>query len=158
MAPPPPTAQPVPHQQQLEPTSLSLPPPPTGQNIAPSGAFPGSLTPGWNDPPPVSADALANNASSRRPRLDLRKRVAHPLDGQPGYVASPADIASTRPVAMVPPVRQIPYPDPNCGAGASSDVGGPGAGLTNVRLPPLAQDVGVDPSRVPVARILPRQK
>ncbi|XP_020808423.1 formin-2 [Drosophila serrata] len=157
MAPPPLTAQPVPHQQHLEQTSLPLPPPPTGQNIAPSGAFPGSLTPGWNDPPPVSAESLANNANSRRPRLDLRKRVAHPLDGQPGYVAPPADIASPRPVAMVPPVRQMPYPDPNCVAGASSDAGGPGAGLANVRLPPLAQDVGADPSRVPVARILPWQ-
>ncbi|KAH8288134.1 hypothetical protein KR054_003274 [Drosophila jambulina] len=160
MAPPPPTAQAVPQQQQhlVQPSLPLPPPPPTGQNIAPSGAFPGSLTPGWNDPPPVSADALASNANSRRPRLDLRKRVAHPLDGQPGYVAPPADIASTRPVAMVPPQRQMPYPDPNGGAGAAADAGGPGAGLANVRLPPLAQDVGVDPSRVPVARITPRQK
>ncbi|KAH8343251.1 steroid receptor RNA activator 1 [Drosophila kikkawai] len=158
MTPPPTTAQNVPQPQQFENTSLPPPPPPpTGQNIAPSGAFPGSLTPGWNDPPPVSADAFTSNAGSRRPRLDLRKRVAHPLDGQPGYVAAPAEIASPRPVAMVPPQRQMPYPDAKGGSGAAADAG-PGAGLANMRLPPLAQDISVDPSRVPVARVTPRQK
>ncbi|KAH8418937.1 hypothetical protein KR222_005732, partial [Zaprionus bogoriensis] len=81
------------------------PPPPSGQSIAPTGAFPGkppphthtpvnlyapaltpsppplalpgSLTPGWNDPPPVHGDVTSSN---RRPRLDLRKRVAHPMN------------------------------------------------------------------------------
>ncbi|EDW07704.1 basic salivary proline-rich protein 1 [Drosophila mojavensis] len=64
------------------PPAQQQPPPPMGQTIAPSGAFPGSLTPGWNDPPPVSGDS-----GNRRPRLDLRKRVAYPMngpgDGQP---------------------------------------------------------------------------
>ncbi|XP_023179992.1 basic salivary proline-rich protein 2 [Drosophila hydei] len=69
MTPPPPT------QQQ--------PPPPMGQSIAPSGAFPGSLTPGWNDPPPVSGDT-----ANRRPRLDLRKRVAYPMNGTDGQPQS----------------------------------------------------------------------
>ncbi|KAH8387652.1 hypothetical protein KR093_008547 [Drosophila rubida] len=90
--PPPPTA-----------TQPLQPPPPVGQNIAPTGAFPGkstntlrkqhtprmtfdfsisigSLTPGWNDPPPISADAV------RRPRLDLRKRVAHPMNEPPSQL------------------------------------------------------------------------
>ncbi|KAH8411509.1 hypothetical protein KR215_005740 [Drosophila sulfurigaster] len=71
-APHPPTGT----QQPLQP------PPPMGQNIAPTGAFPGSLTPGWNDPPPISAEA-ASNLNSRRPRLDLRKRVAYPMDQPP---------------------------------------------------------------------------
>ncbi|XP_030569116.1 steroid receptor RNA activator 1 [Drosophila novamexicana] len=70
--PPPPTTATQPQQQ---------PPPPMGQSIAPSGAFPGSLTPGWNDPPPVSADAGTASAGNRRPRLDLRKRVAYPMNG-----------------------------------------------------------------------------
>ncbi|KAH8300899.1 hypothetical protein KR044_003689 [Drosophila immigrans] len=89
--PPPPTA-----------TQPLQPPPPMGQNIAPTGAFPGipkktdhttyddieflislgSLTPGWNDPPPISGD-VASNPSARRPRLDLRKRVAYPMNEPP---------------------------------------------------------------------------
>ncbi|ALC49093.1 CG2147, partial [Drosophila busckii] len=40
--------------------------------------FLGSLTPGWNDPPPVATGA---SSSVQRPRLDLRKRVAYPMDG-----------------------------------------------------------------------------
>ncbi|KAH8281338.1 hypothetical protein KR018_010112, partial [Drosophila ironensis] len=74
-------------QQEPQQPKSHLPPPPTGQNIAPVGAFPGSLTPGWNDPPPLSDNSRSCKVDMRsRPRLDLRKRVAHPLDGQPGQV------------------------------------------------------------------------
>ncbi|KAI8035184.1 circumsporozoite protein [Drosophila gunungcola] len=162
MAPPPPP--PTSNQQPPPQQTAAPPPPPTGQNIAPSGAFPGSLTPGWNDPPPISADALTNNANNRRPRLDLRKRVAHPLDGlsglSGGLVAPLTEAtASPRPVAMVPPQRQIPCPDPNSTAGGTADAGGFGGSNANpMRLPPLAQAIGIDPSKVPVAMVPPRQK
>ncbi|XP_016994733.2 protein SCAR [Drosophila takahashii] len=162
MAPPPPPLSTT----NLNPQQLTAapPPPPTGQNIAPSGAFPGSLTPGWNDPPPLSADALTSNANNRRPRLDLRKRVAHPLDGKSsGGPPPPLDAGSPRPVAMVPPQRQIPQPDPQLGgpadAGGFAGGGGGGIGGPNaVRLPPLAQAIGIDPAKVPVAMVPPRQK
>uniref|UniRef100_A0A6P4F0N2 WAS/WASL-interacting protein family member 1 n=1 Tax=Drosophila rhopaloa TaxID=1041015 RepID=A0A6P4F0N2_DRORH len=159
MAPPPPPLSSNHH--QLLQQAAAPPPPPTGQNIAPSGAFPGSLTPGWNDPPPISADAVSSNANNRRPRLDLRKRVAHPLDGQSGGLLAPlTDAASPRPVAMVPPQRQIPYPDPYSTAGGAADAGGFGVGpnANTMRLPPLAQAIGIDPSKVPVAMVPPRQK
>ncbi|KAH8367746.1 hypothetical protein KR084_002194 [Drosophila pseudotakahashii] len=164
MAPPPP---PLPTTDLNQPQLTSAPPPPpTGQTIAPSGAFPGSLTPGWNDPPPVSADALTSNANNRRPRLDLRKRVAHPLDGKSpaglmGLGSPPPDAGSPRPVAMVPPHRQIPQPDPNNPPDGTADPGGFGGGdgVPNaIRLPPLAQAIGIDPSKVPVAMVPPRQK
>ncbi|EDV46844.1 formin-like protein 14 [Drosophila erecta] len=153
------------HQQM----ATAPPPPPTGQIIAPSGAFPGSLTPGWNDPPPVSAESLSCNANNRRPRLDLRKRVAHPLDGKSSSaplgqpqppIPTAYDAFAPRPVAMVTPQRQTPYPDPNNPPAGGTDAGGFGAGAnTNaVRLPPLAQSIIIDPSRVPVAMVPPRQK
>ncbi|EDW00233.1 putative proline-rich receptor-like protein kinase PERK6 [Drosophila grimshawi] len=76
MTPPPP----LPPADATKPQQQQ-PPPPMGQTIAPTGAFPGSLTPGWNDPPPISSTDGTSNASNRRPRLDLRKRVAHPMNG-----------------------------------------------------------------------------
>ncbi|KAL7744488.1 hypothetical protein ACLKA6_001859 [Drosophila palustris] len=76
------TPSPPPANQPLQP------PPPMGQNIAPTGAFPGSLTPGWNDPPPIHVDG-ATNSSNRRPRLDLRKRVAYPMNGNENSVQPP---------------------------------------------------------------------
>ncbi|XP_017056227.1 WAS/WASL-interacting protein family member 1 [Drosophila ficusphila] len=158
--PPPPTPATGNFHQQLHQQPSAIPPPPTGQNIAPSGAFPGSLTPGWNDPPPVSADALTSNANNRRPRLDLRKRVAHPLDGKSGQGPPSLDASSPRPVAMVPPQRQLPYPDPHNMAGGAADAGtfGGAANANAMRLPPLAQAIGIDPSKVPVAMVPPRQK
>eukprot|EP00099_Drosophila_melanogaster_P016690 NP_572465.1 uncharacterized protein Dmel_CG2147 [Drosophila melanogaster] len=143
------------------------PPPPTGQIIAPSGAFPGSLTPGWNDPPPISADSQSCKLNNSRPRLDLRKRVAHPLDGKSSSVQlvqpqlsipTAQDSISPRPVALVTPQRQIPYPDPNNPPAGGADVGGFGAGpnANAVRLPPLAHSISIDPSRV--AKVPPRTK
>ncbi|XP_016962812.1 uncharacterized protein LOC108033117 [Drosophila biarmipes] len=147
------------------PLSSAPPPPPTGQNIAPSGAFPGSLTPGWNDPPPLTADALSPNANNRRPRLDLRKRVAHPLDGKSpslvGMGPPPMDCASPRPVAMVPPQRQSSQPELSQTTGGAPDAGGfaaPNANANPMRLPPLPQAINMDPSKVPVAKVPPRQK
>ncbi|XP_037725042.1 protein transport protein sec31 [Drosophila subpulchrella] len=171
MAPPPlpPLAANIPQ----PPLASAPPPPPTGQNIAPSGAFPGSLTPGWNDPPPLAGDALTPNANNRRPRLDLRKRVAHPLDGKSTGLVSmgppPMDAASPRPVAMVPPHRQSSQPELNHTLGGSPDVfvGGAApnanANANPMRLPPLPQAIGIDSSKVPVARVPvakvpPRQK
>ncbi|XP_016941932.3 uncharacterized protein [Drosophila suzukii] len=167
---PPPLPPPVANIPQ-PPLASAPPPPPTGQNIAPSGAFPGSLTPGWNDPPPLAGDALTPNANSRRPRLDLRKRVAHPLDGKSTGLVSmgppPMDAASPRPVAMVPPHRQSSQPELNHTLGGSPDVfvGGaaPNANANPMRLPPLPQAIGIDSSKVPVAKVPvakvpPRQK
>ncbi|XP_017064390.1 uncharacterized protein LOC108103431 [Drosophila eugracilis] len=138
------------------------PPPPTGQNIAPSGAFPGSLTPGWNDPPPISADVVTSTANSRRPRLDLRKRVAHPIDSV--AVPQPPDVGSPRPVAMVTPNRQIQQPNLNNIVGGIADAGGfvgggeGGPNANSTRLPPLGHAAGIDSSKVPVAMITPMQK
>ncbi|EDX17400.1 GD16888 [Drosophila simulans] len=147
----------------LQQVASAPPPPPTGQIIAPSGVFPGSLTPGWNDPPPVSSDSSNNS----RPRLDLRKRVAHPLDGKSSSVQldqphPPIPTAQEsllpRPVALVTPQRHIPNPDPNNPPGSGTDVGGFGAGLNAnaMRLPPLAHSISIDPSKV--AKVPPRAK
>ncbi|KRF99685.1 uncharacterized protein Dwil_GK10241 [Drosophila willistoni] len=120
-------APPLPGIDQLQ--QPPPPPLPTGQSVLPpSGAFPGSLTPGWNDPPPLAMDSSNN----RRPRLDLRKRVAYPMDGSTigsnaisvGN-APPLDMAAglanpLRPVAMVPPQRQAPYVDYGSGSTSSS--------------------------------------
>ncbi|KAH8347606.1 hypothetical protein KR067_002312 [Drosophila pandora] len=169
----PPTGLPTGHQQPVD--SPLLPPPPTGQNIAPSGAFPGSLTPGWNDPPPISGGAMASGGDTRRPRLDLRKRVAYPLSGQqfhqpqPNFQAPGLDQGLARPVAMVPPQRQLPVQNHGSfgeGAGAGiidasgfSGIGGVGSPAGNAnRPPPLASELIGNPSKVPVAIVPPRTK
>ncbi|KAH8267254.1 hypothetical protein KR026_004263 [Drosophila bipectinata] len=173
MASIPPTGLPSGQTQPIN--SPLLPPPPTGQNIAPTGAFPGSLTPGWNDPPPISGGAMASGGDTRRPRLDLRKRVAHPLSGQQyqqpqsNFPAPALDQGSPRPVAMVPPQRQLPVQNHGSfgvGAGAGmadasgfSGIGGvesPGGNVS--RPPPLASELIANPSKVPVAIIPPRAK
>ncbi|KAH8419987.1 hypothetical protein KR009_004768 [Drosophila setifemur] len=154
--------------QELNPLP---PPPPTGQHVAPSGLFPGSLTPGWNDPPPLSGNAMASSAGNRRPRLDLRKRVAYPVDGLPqASVLPPAlpDAGSPRPVAMVPPQRQLPtYPEPSNlaggGPGVAGGAGGLGFGSAMRVLPPVAGSasgvsISLNPSNIPVAKVPPRTK
>ncbi|XP_023035091.1 protein diaphanous homolog 1 [Drosophila willistoni] len=160
-------APPLPGIDQLQ--QPPPPPLPTGQSVLPpSGAFPGSLTPGWNDPPPLAMDSSNN----RRPRLDLRKRVAYPMDGSTigsnaisvGN-APPLDMAAglanpLRPVAMVPPQRQAPYVDYGSGSTSSSNSGSSNNNNSSTdaaRLPPVAIGSG-DLSKVPVAMVPPRQK
>lgn len=61
----------------------------------------GSRTPGWNDPPPMVYNPLVGTASGgNRPRLDLKKRVAYPLQGT---VAGNAAGGVSKPTAIVPP-------------------------------------------------------
>ncbi|XP_037937517.1 steroid receptor RNA activator 1-like [Teleopsis dalmanni] len=57
-----------------------------------SEPFPGSRTPGWNDPPTLQYNPLAPTTSNNRTRLNLNKRVAFPLQG-----------ATAKPTAIVPP-------------------------------------------------------
>ncbi|XP_030377927.1 uncharacterized protein LOC115626657 [Scaptodrosophila lebanonensis] len=145
------------NEQNNQPPSGQLPPPPTGQFIAP-GAFPGSLTPGWNDPPSVSAD----NANSRRPRLDLRKRVPFPLDGSSNATITTitnrgnaheggGPPVNVRPVAKVSPQRL----DMPADVGNNSNNGN-----DNIPQPRLQSRApgNSDMSKVPVAKVPPRQK
>ncbi|XP_068159112.1 uncharacterized protein [Drosophila tropicalis] len=148
-------APPLPGIDQLQ--QPPPPPLPTGQSaLPPSGAFPGSLTPGWNDPPPLATDSSNN----RRPRLDLRKRVAYPMDGSNAISvgnAPPLDMAAglanpLRPVAMVPPQRQAPFEDYGSGS-TSSSTNNNNSSTDASRLPPVATGSGV-----PMAMVPPRQK
>ncbi|XP_004518831.2 uncharacterized protein LOC101461067 [Ceratitis capitata] len=68
-----------------------------------SKPFPGSLTPGWNDPP------CLNNVSqpTGRPRLNLNKRVAFPVNGTNGGIASESSSELT---PSVHPDNNFPLP------------------------------------------------
>ncbi|XP_053952398.1 uncharacterized protein LOC128859390 [Anastrepha ludens] len=73
----------------------------------PSKPFPGSLTPGWNDPPPI------NDVSrpAGRTRLNLNKRVAFPVQSATTTNSSensPKSTVFARP--NLPPVGNVPVP------------------------------------------------
>lgn len=115
---------------------------------------------------------MASGGDNRRPRLDLRKRVAYPLSGQQFDQPQPnpvLDQGLARPVAMVPPQRQLPVLNHGSfggGAGAGitdssgfSGIGGVGSPAGNAnRPPPLASELIANPSKVPVAIVPPRTK
>lgn len=86
--------------------------PPTAMPPA-SEPFPGSRTPGWNDPPALAYNPLSSSSGGGpgRTRINLNKRVAYPLQGS---VASAA-ATSTKPMAVVLPNQAsvgLPPPPP----------------------------------------------
>ncbi|KAI8118920.1 hypothetical protein FF38_07552 [Lucilia cuprina] len=86
--------------------------PPTTAMPAASEPFPGSRTPGWNDPPTLAYNPLSASSGGGpgRPRINLNKRVAYPLQGTVTPTAS-----STKPTAVVLPNQAsagLPPPPP----------------------------------------------
>ncbi|XP_075156754.1 steroid receptor RNA activator 1 [Haematobia irritans] len=77
--------------------------PPTAMPPA-SEPFPGSRTPGWNDPPPMTYNPLAAGTPGRT-RI-LNKRVAYPLQG-----SVTSTTPTTKPTAVVLP-NQLTIPPP----------------------------------------------
>lgn len=65
-----------------------------------SEPFPGSRTPGWNDPPTLAYNPLSASSGGGpgRSRISLNKRVAYPLQG-----CVTATATSTKPTAVVLP-------------------------------------------------------
>ncbi|XP_065362819.1 steroid receptor RNA activator 1 [Calliphora vicina] len=77
-----------------------------------SEPFPGSRTPGWNDPPTLAYNPLSASSGGGpgRPRISLNKRVAYPLQG----TVTPTT-TSTKPMAVVLPNQAsagLPPPPP----------------------------------------------
>lgn len=79
----------------------------------------GSLTPGWNDPPTLAFNPLSASSGGGpgRPRINLNKRVAYPLQG----TVTPTT-TSTKPTAVVLPNQAsagLPPPPPPSSATAT---------------------------------------
>lgn len=69
----------------------------------------GSRTPGWNDPPTLQYNPLAPAAvASGRPKLNLNKRIAFPLQGMGGTAG--ATSATPKPTAIVQPNQTVLTP------------------------------------------------
>ncbi|XP_005189205.2 steroid receptor RNA activator 1 [Musca domestica] len=90
--------------------------PPTAMPPA-SEPFPGSRTPGWNDPPPLPYNPMSA-AAPGRPRISLNKRVAYPLQG-----SVTSTTATTKPTAVVLPNQLaggMPLPPPPMAVNAAT--------------------------------------
>lgn len=102
-----------------------------------SEPFPGSRTPGWNDPPPLSYNPMSA-ATPGRPRISLNKRVAYPLQG--GVTST---TATTKPTAVVLPnqvaggISPLPPPPLAGNAASSATIMQPVAVVHP--MPPMAQ-------------------
>ncbi|XP_036341367.1 proline-rich receptor-like protein kinase PERK1 [Rhagoletis pomonella] len=70
--------------------------------VPPSKPFPGSLTPGWNDPPPINDSRPAG-----RTKLNLNKRVAFPVQTERIEQGPPLTSFGQ---SNIPPVGNIPPP------------------------------------------------
>ncbi|XP_034652201.1 uncharacterized protein LOC117891111 [Drosophila subobscura] len=143
-------------EEQLRRRALAQqPPPPMGPSVIPNGAFPGSLTPGWNDPPPLNPDSVLGNANSRRPRIDPRRRAPYPIESNsllfyPNPESGGSE-PSSRPTAMVMP-RQLPLPPDALNGAATHE---PDEGTVTTRGRPASGNAA---SRVPTAVVPPRMK
>ncbi|XP_061386554.1 steroid receptor RNA activator 1 [Musca vetustissima] len=84
-----------------------------------SEPFPGSRTPGWNDPPPLAFNPMSAAATPGRPRISLNKRVAYPLQG-----SVTSTTATTKPTAVVLPNQVagggMPLPPPPMAVNAAT--------------------------------------
>ncbi|KAM7346441.1 steroid receptor RNA activator 1 [Cochliomyia hominivorax] len=92
--------------------------PPTAMPPA-SEPFPGSRTPGWNDPPTLAYNPLSASSigGPGRPRINLNKRVAYPLQGTITQSTN-----TTKPTAVVLPNQAsagLPPPPPPTANSAS---------------------------------------
>ncbi|KAI9581883.1 steroid receptor RNA activator 1 [Glossina fuscipes] len=72
-----------------------------------SEPFPGSRTPGWNDPPTLEFNPVSARPGNQRTRLNLHKRAAFPLQG-----IGSGELSGGKPTAIVTPQANCGFPPP----------------------------------------------